>query len=368
MTIAAFKTSGLVDEMLLDVARQVQLHPSDYREATQHYRAIAQYLEREGSPLRGLIASVYAQGGMAIGSVVSSKFETDEFDVDAIVELNASPIAPPAAVLDTVFRALVGESGSRYYGKVTRRTRCVTVDFPRMHVDLTPAVLLPGQAPRISHIFHAHEREPQQHHRHVVANPWGFSNWFEQQMPAARFFADSVLRKAAEPLPDLAELEQKSLPLIGLQLFKRWRNKCYDQRDNLRRPPSVLLSYFFATLRGQRHSLLAELMAQAQNLLGIFEDHDKRGALIEIRNPTCNADIFSDRWPESLMDQRRFTADLKALVAELVKLSASPSFEECARMMSGLFGERPVRIVVDELAKRYTGSAFGNSLRQLSWS
>src|SRR5713101_5158283 len=186
-------TSGLADVLLGDVARQIQLPPSDYRLADQHYHALHRHLDRDGSPLKGLVPRIYAQGGVAIGAAIASRFRTDEFDVDAVVELAISPFEAPGAVLDTLYAGVSGDRGSQYFGKVTRRTRCVTVDFDAMHVDLTPAVLLAGQAPRISQIFHAHEREPQHMHRHVTANPWGFAQWFEQQMPAALYFADSVM-------------------------------------------------------------------------------------------------------------------------------------------------------------------------------
>jgi hypothetical protein len=368
MNAALFPTSGLADALLRDVARQVQLPLSDYRLADQHYRALHQHLDREESPLNGRVIRIYAQGGVAIGAAIASRFRTDEFDVDAVIELAIPPFAAPGVVLDTLYAAVNGDRGSRYFGKVTRRTRCVTVDFDNMHVDLTPAALLAGQVPRISHIFHAHERDPQHLHRHVTANPWGFAQWFEQQMPAALYFADSVMRKMAEPLPAPEEMEEKALPLIALQLVKRWRNKRYDIRQGVRRPPSVLLSYFAATFGGRRASLLAELTAQAQNLLGIFEELDRRGALVEVRNPTCAMDVFSDRWPENLAEQRRFTADLTAFVADLAVLEARAAFEECGVVMARLFGERPVQRVVEAFADRYGAQAFGNGLRQYAGS
>jgi hypothetical protein len=191
-----------------------------------------------------------------------------------------------------------------------------------------------------------------------------FAQWFEQQMPAAHYFADSVMRKMAEPLPSPEELEEKALPLIALQLIKRWRNKCYDSRDTVRQPPSVLLSYFAAGLGGRRSTLLTELTAQARNLLAIFDGLDRRGMLVEVRNPASTKDVFSDRWPENLTEQRRFTADLRVLVADLDILGAGAAFEECCTILARLFGERPVQRVVKTFSDRYSDRAFGNGLRQ----
>ena len=213
------------------------------------------------------------RGGVAIGAAIASRFRTDEFDVDAVVELAIAPFEAPGAVLDTLFAGVSGDRGSQYFGKVTRRTRCVTVDFDAMHVDLTPAVLLAGQAPRISHIFHAHEHEPQHMHRHVTANPWGFAQWFEQQMPAALYFADSVMRKMAEPLPAPEELEEKALPLIALQLVKRWRNKLL--RHPGRRTPAAFGVAFVFRRQAPRPSNLA---ARRVDRAGAESARDFRGA------------------------------------------------------------------------------------------
>jgi Second Messenger Oligonucleotide or Dinucleotide Synthetase domain len=348
---------------LFDVAERIQLPLTDYRLADQHYGALAEYIQRDGSSLRGLVTKVYPQGSVAIGSVVSSKFDTDEFDVDAIVELGINSLTSPAKVLNELYATINGEHGSRYYGKVTRRTRCVTVDFDNMHVDLTPAVLL-NSTPRISHIFHAHERAPQSEHAHVVANPYGFVEWFKKQMPAAQMYVEDAMRKNTEPLPNKSEVNQKATPLIALQLIKRWRNKCYKDRTGTRCPPSIMLSFFAANKTSYQTSLSRELAAQAATLLQFFNQCDDRGELIEVRNPMCRDDIFTDRWPQNLTQQKQFTSDLKILVASMAKLEASPTPEVCSKVMAELFGERPIRDAMDALNKRYAEKANTNGLLQ----
>jgi hypothetical protein len=351
----------VVDRLLMDVARRIQLPPSDYRLAVSHYRVINEFLERENSPLHGLITRLYPQGSMQIGATIASRLRNDDVDVDIVIELAIPAGLPPAVVLDTLFRALNGELGSRYHGKVRRNTRCVTVDYDRMHLDLTPAVLMPEREERTSTIFHAHERRPFSEHRHIIANPWGFADWFEAMTPASGVFADAVLRKAAEPVPDQEELNEKSLPLVALQLIKRWRNKCYDTRKG-RCPPSVVLAYFVATLHGRRTSLVAELVALARGLLAVFDDHDRRRALIRVVNPRCSDDVLSDRWPGTLDAQALFTHDLRDLVAQLDVLQQNPSVLDCERVLVGLFGEYPTRIVLEEFKKSYTAQAYNGAL------
>jgi hypothetical protein len=73
-----------------------------------------------------------------------------------------------------------------------------------------------------------------------------------------------VLRKAETvPVPGQMPAYQKSLAVIALQLEKRWRNLGYDRRHpSLRRPPSVLMSYYNARHANQTRALAEELIHQ----------------------------------------------------------------------------------------------------------
>src|SRR4051794_25845241 len=187
-------------------------------------------------------------------------------------------------------------------------------------------------------------------HYHKIANPWGFADWFRSQTPSALAFDETVLRKAAtEPLPDQEGLNDKSLPLLALQLLKRWRNKLYDTRQS-RMPPSVMLAYYVGDLRGNRATLLEELSAQASNLCGIFNALSEMGQLVHVANPRCQQDVLTDRWPADLTEQKVFTRDLKNLLAELAELRGAPTMTECQRILGKLFGERATATVIEEFA------------------
>ncbi len=54
--IASYST---IDVMLADVAVRIQLTPTDYQLAIDHYHAINEWLERDGSPLKGCVRDFY---------------------------------------------------------------------------------------------------------------------------------------------------------------------------------------------------------------------------------------------------------------------------------------------------------------------
>jgi len=72
------------DVMLADIAIRIQLSPTDYQTAIDHYHAIHEWIEREESPLYGLVQEFYPQGGFSIGATVARHATDDEFDIDVM--------------------------------------------------------------------------------------------------------------------------------------------------------------------------------------------------------------------------------------------------------------------------------------------
>lgn len=83
--------SDIGDVLLSDVAVRIQLPLSSYATAEGRYNTLANWIERDGSPLQRLVGLVYGQGGVATGSVVANRASNDEYDVDAIIGLRIPP-------------------------------------------------------------------------------------------------------------------------------------------------------------------------------------------------------------------------------------------------------------------------------------
>lgn len=345
-------TMAIADALLRQIAAKIQLSPTDYGVAVDHYEAVDRFLAREASPIAHVFGGLYAQGSMAIGATIAARLKNDEFDIDVIAKLNINRTTPPSVVLDELFKAVNGKPGSIYHGKVTRNSRCVTIEYDRMHLDITPAVRMPELEERTSTIFHAHENEPPERHRHIVANPWGFAQWFKENTPDVTGIVEAVLHKSSEPVPDQEHVFEKSPSLIALQLLKRWRNKNYDNRDG-RAPPSVVLAHFVALNSGQASDLFAELRVHARALLAEFAQAQQQERLVSVHNPRCATDVLTDRWPANLETQAVFVNDLVRLGAALDRIEAAPTPETCSKVFADLFGETVTQLVMEEFAAAY---------------
>jgi len=357
----------VMDVMLADIAVRIQLTPTDYQKAVDHADAINEWMDREESPLHGKIQLFYAQGGFAIGST-TARHDTDaDFDIDLMAQLNLPPNVDPEAALAVTHKSIKGEKGSRYYEKCERKTRCSTVHYEGMHLDVTPAVRILGTAERTSVIFHSKPSDPSVPKQSIFANPHGFAEWFIANTPADeifgqyfekasldynRFRLEALAKADSVPVPAQAPVYRKSRALICLQLIKRWRNLAYDRRHaGKRMPPSVLLSYYVAKNANKTTSLMDELLYQVECIIVTLERAEKAGGTVREFNPACAQDELTDRWPCDLKEQRLFIDELRAFAVQLHRLKNGVPLAEMRRILEDLFGERPAA----EAVRKYTG-------------
>ena len=342
-----------IDLLLADVAIRVQLRRNDYDKSVRRYETVSEWIERDGSPLVDLVTLFYPQGSMAIGATTAAR-GTDEFDIDVVAQLLLAENVSPSVALDMLYEAIRGELGSRYYRMTKRRTRCVTVEYKDgMHIDFTPAVRCWNTPDRESWIFHDRPEAPDESSSRLIANPYGFAEWFKKRTPPDDQFADFYVQRAtdyeralmaaaadAEPVPDQEPPFRKSMATIALQLLKRWRNVQYEYRSG-RRPPSIMIAKLVADGANQTNGLGEELLFQAEQLAHELQDVHNRKTPIKVTNPVCEQDVLTDRWPSSLYEQGIFLHDLNDLVDKLRRLHRGCDLGEMKEIIAALFGEAP---------------------------
>ena len=356
---------SVVDSLLADVAIRIQLSKTNFDKAVSRYKAVSEWIEHDTSSLKDRVERFYPQGSMAIGATIASRLRTDEFDIDVAAQLGLAVSVSPKTALDVLFEAIKGEPGSRYFSMVERNTRCVTVNYDdRMHLDVTPTLRRQGTPPRESWIFSQRPETPNDPGERLIANPYGFAEWFKDKTPPDYEFSkifegrasqyESLLLKSAdsEPVPPQQPPFQKSRAVVVLQLLKRWRNVQYDTRDG-RRPPSIVIAKLVADASDGDRSLSQELVHQARHMLSVVKGQHDRRRLIHMANPKCQEDILTDRWPESWVDQGVFVNDLRGLIQNLERLSGEIVLKEIQEIMIDLFGESPAREIITVFARDY---------------
>lgn len=317
------------DAMLMDIARRIQISPTKQGEAEQHFQALCTYVDRVGSPLEGMVIACYPGGSFATGTAIASSVSKDQHDVDVVMELDVAPNSDPKKTLGLLYQAINSVPGSRYYGRVKLNSRCVTVHYDDgVHVDLMPIARLEAAPEKVGNLFHSKPQMGESYHKQV--NPWGFAEHFNGHtaydpvfaaMFETRSLADSsALAKAdVEPLPDQVPLTEKSARVVALQLIKRNRDVRFRNRSK-RKPPSIVLSAMALEVAPTGAGLLEEVVSISRHIARRLEEQSVRNLCIEVRNPSFDPDIFTDRWPQHLGDQKEFVRDLEYLVRQLARL------------------------------------------------
>jgi hypothetical protein len=358
---------GVLDVLLIDVAVRIQLTPTDYQQAVEHYGAISEWIDREDSPLHGRVQLSYPQGGFMVGATIARHASDAEFDIDVMAQIDWPANIDAEFGLSTMHQAIRGEPGSRYYKKAERKTRCSTVHYDGMHLDVTPAVRVIGREEKTSLIFHSKPSDPKEPKLTLFANPHGFGKWFLANTPVDEVFGlyfekasldydrmrlEALAKADTEPVPVQMPVYRKSRAVITLQLIKRWRNLAYDRRHGaLRLPPSVLLAYYIARNANQTDTLTDELIHQVECIIAALQSAERSGRTAIEVNPACAQDELTDRWPAKPAEQRVFINELRAFAAQLRRLQEGVSLVEMQRILEELFGERPAR----EAVRKFTG-------------
>lgn len=329
---------GWLNLLLRDIAHKVQLSATDYRLAQDRYCAVSDYICAAGSAIAQFSPLLYPQGSFRIQSTISSSLDRDEYDIDLMLELVLRRDLDPDTVLELVRGSIDRGFGSRYHGKVTKKKRCVTIDYDNMHLDITPAVLIPEAPERTCVIFDRHPERSD----HVLSNPEGFACWFESRTLSGSMLAE--VRKAA--VPNQAPLEDKSIALLALQLLKRWRNVHYD--DGEQKPPSVVLAYLVAECQARHGSLLDALMSFAAHMHRRVSDSN-----FQIINPQCPLERFTDRWPANTTERDRFVRELGEIHASLAAMrSVEEPLYKKRETLQDLFGEAVTQLAFNSVNER----------------
>ena len=195
--------------------------------------------------------------------------------------------------------------------------------------------------------------------RMLVANSYGFAEWFKEKTPAVGGFPEAYAKRASdyerrfhtlaegEDLPEQEPAHHKSPAVIALQLIKRWCNVRYDQNPD-GRPPSVMISKMVADFANRTDTLSEELLHQVRSIKDeIYRFHNQR-RLIHVVNPVCKKDVFTDSWPRSLKEQSDFLVHLDDFVKKLEFLRDGCDLREMKKTMVHLFGEAPTGEVFKE--------------------
>ena len=166
-----------------------------------------------------------------------------EFDLDLVCQLSIHAECHPGEVYRLLWDRMA--ANDRYKKIMEPLPRCIRLNYASdFHLDIVPAVpdLDAGETCILVPDLNANLAiDAVENDAWKPSNPKGFQAWFEDHCKYSLALNEQYVRAHVEPLPDKEEVHEKHALKRSVQLFKRWRDKEFQDRPKLA-PPSIILT------------------------------------------------------------------------------------------------------------------------------
>lgn len=363
-----------VTEILRDLADTLDVPPSKYEEAKDHYQAVGDWLGAEDSELAPFEPQIYAQGSFALGTAVRPLGE-DEYDVDAVCLLDLTTAQVTQKQLKEMVGRRLKHPASRYKDMIDPAEggrRCWTIQYAdgsKFHLDVLPCVLDDSRwfvgmdiPPAITeHAIRLTDKStpeyalgwPQGFSDPTRSNPKGYAAWFRDRMQVRLLEAKKAY--AMEKRAEVEEIEdyQVRTPLQRvIQVLKRHRDVRYNGDDD--KPISIIIT----TLAAQAYANEADIYDAIVNIVPGMRNHiGKRNGVWWVGNPVNPLENFADKWQEHPRKAKLFFEWLDVLEAEYQQIVTDAGFEKVGTYLAESYGQRDAKTAMTKYASRQVGKA-----------
>ena len=358
-----------MSQILSDLADTIDVPPSKYDEAKQHYKAVGDWLGEDDSELAPFGPKIYAQGSFSLGTAVRPLGE-DEYDVDAVCLLNLTTDQVTQMQLKEMIGRRLKHPSSRYKSKIDPEEggrRCWTIQYAddsKFHLDVLPCVpdehrrlIGLGIPPDIAkHAIRLTDKKtleyatgwPTNGNDPTRSNPRGYATWFKDRMRVRLDEAKTAL--AMEKRASVEDIEdyQVRTPLQqAIQILKRHRDVRYNGDDD--KPISVIIT----TLAAEAYDNEADLYEAILKIVPEMRRHIKvRDGVWWIENPVNPLENFADKWQEHPRKAQLFFEWLETMEAEYQHIITDDGFEKVGTYLSESYGQRDASAALTKYASR----------------
>ena len=354
MTIEIKKYSKFLEQ----VASEIDISPSKYRDAVNRYQAVGRWLDYGRYPHCAGQLDIYPQGSFRLGTVVRPirKGIEASYDIDLVCQL-------PLYKVGTTPQSVKWMVGERLQEHATYRRllepegrRCWTLEYAEQdgvgfHLDVLPSIPDP-LGPDSTAIAITHKQESG--YSWSASDPRGYGAWFDKKN------FEAFRRVSHEQKQDI----QRHAPLVyasvdavpdnlvrtplqrSIQLMKRHRDMYFNNYSRIKYAPiSIIITTLAAHLFSNEpdvysalsgiikklhgHALLVEGRAIDYSLAMMGLIQRRPDGKWYLGNPVNPNENFADRWHEDNHARARaFFAWVEAIQNDLLKIlhENSPSY------------------------------------------
>lgn len=354
-----------LNEVLRDLADELDVAPSKYEDAKQHYEAVGNWLGAPDSALAPYRPLIYPQGSFALGTAIRPLGD-DDYDVDAVCLLDLTVDDVTQQQLKQMIGDRLAHPNSRYKQMLDPKQggrRCWTIkyaDGSRFHLDVLPAI--PDGARThadispewTQHAIRITDKETWNTNEHwPCSNPKGYLAWFKERMTVQLFAAKQAIAEANRV--DVEEIEDYRVrtPLQRLiQLLKRHRDERYNGDED--KPISIIITTLSAAAYNNEAALGEAILNVVPRMRGLIQQRD---GTWWVPNPVNPEENFADKWTANPRKATVFFAWLNAVETEHRALLTHTEISQIAPYLAEAYGTRATTAALVKHVTRRTVSA-----------
>ena len=330
MTAHGKKIARTHDEVLEEIADDLDIPQAQYEEATSRYEAIGEWLDRDESSLSAYDPAISPQGSFLLGTVTRPLTETEEYDVDLVCLLHASKMEFTQKELKGAVGYELALYTKAYDMEIPPEEgrRCWTLNYAdsaQFHMDILPALpdartyqailkehgygVLASDASLTGQAIAITDNTLPQYDRVTddwpQSNPMGYAAWFRSRMAVQlteRKLAFAKHQMITASIDEIPDYKVKTPLQRAIQLLKRHRD-CMFVDDDEHKPISIIITTLAAHSYNEEPTISAALHSILTGMDQYIEDRDGEAWVV---NPVNPAENFADKWAEEPRKQANF--------------------------------------------------------------
>lgn len=333
-----------LSEIFSFLGAALDIPPELFELAVERYTEVGRHLSRSESRIARYAPTIFPQGSLRLGTIVSPVVPGCEYDVDLVCLVNLVKTSITQRELKDMIGAELRLGWPR---ELSPRRRCWTLKFPgKFHLDVLPAIP-DADLPPTGILLTDRELHLWQH-----SDPKAYAQWFESRMAVVfQEFKRQLALQLRANVADVPNWRVRTPLQRVVQILKRHRDVFFADELDVR-PASIILTTFAAQLYHGQTSIATTF---ADTVAALPRIPQRRDGAYEILNPVNPKENFADKWNEDPSLPRAFFRWVRALGEDLERWSEpGAGMYKLSSSLNSRFGEAVV-------TRALTG--YGDSLR-----
>ena len=331
-----------VSEILKNISDEISITVAMKQVVEDSYKAVGEYLRNN---LQKDI-HIFAQGSMALGTVIKPISDADEYDIDLVCLIKDGMNMSAADIKNSIGNSL--KQSQRYHKQLEPEgKRCWTLDYANFHMDILPAVPKDQGFDKVCHSnIRLTHKISDCSYEDRYSDPLEYQRWFKRSaLKGSQGVAVSESRQSEiDDIPD--DNVQSNLQSI-IKLLKRHRDIFFEENNTEYKPISIIVT----TLAAQGYKRCETLYDELMTVLQFIGTRTIQKPYI-VKNPIDSRENFADKWNEDECYKKVFYEWADSIISDFSQIESSiKGLDEVSTKLATMFGEAPVKRAIASFAE-----------------